>query len=122
MQRRGSTFFALLCAPLFSAACEAREPPPPPQILATSTAKTDAGESDPPLLVYVASDGIVRLDGRELLDDSSILAHASAYEEAHARGMAIVRSAPAALHGRTIRIVELLEEAKIPSVAIDQMR
>ncbi len=85
-------------------------------------AKSDAGMSDQPLLVYVAADGIVRLDGRELLEDGSILAHAREYEESHVRGIAVVRSAPAALHGRTVRVVQLLEEAKIPSVAIDQIR
>jgi hypothetical protein len=56
------------------------------------------------------------------LEDASILAHAREYEEAHARGMAIVRSAPGALHGRTVRVVQLLEEAEIPSVAIDKLR
>ncbi len=119
MQMRGSILLALVCAPLFSAACETSEPPSPPQIVAT---RNDAGATDPPLLVYVAADGIVRLDGRELLDDSSILSHAREYEEAHTRGMAIVRSAPSALHGRTIRVVQILEEAKIPSVAIDRIR
>jgi biopolymer transport protein ExbD len=120
MHTRG--FIFLFATTLASVACETREPPPPPQIVATSRSQGDAGDSEPPLFVYVASDGIVRLDGRELLDDSSILAHAREYEEAHTRGMAIVRSAPSALHGRTIRVVQLLEEAKIPSVAIDQIR
>jgi biopolymer transport protein ExbD len=115
-------FIFLLATTLATTACETREPPPPPQIFATGPSKADAGDSEPPLFVYVASDGVVRLDGRELLDDSSILAHAREYEEAHTRGMAIVRSAPSALHGRTIRVVELLEEAKIPSVAIDRIR
>jgi hypothetical protein len=102
-----------------AAACQSAEPAPPAQIVA---ARNDAGASDPPLLVYVAADGIVRLDGRELLEDSSILSHAREYEEAHARGMAIVKSAPSALHGRTVRVVQLLEEAEIPSVAIDKLR
>jgi biopolymer transport protein ExbD len=106
-------FAALTCA------CQSAEPAPPAQIVA---AKKDASPSDEPLLVYVAADGIVRLDGRELLEDGSILAHAREYEESHVHGIAIVRSAPAALHGRTVRVVQLLEEAKIPSVAIDRLR
>jgi biopolymer transport protein ExbD len=112
-------FVFILLGAFASAACESPEAAPPPQIVA---AKDDAGDADPPLLVYVAADGIVRLGGHELLDDASILSHAREYEETHARGMAIVRSAPSALHGRTIRVVQLLEEAKIPSVAIDEMR
>ena len=123
MKTRGSLFLLAVTLGSSAAACRANEPPPPAQIVAAKIdSKGDAGDSEPPLLVYVASDGIVRLDGRELLDDASILAHAREYEEAHARGMAIVRSAPSAIHGRTIRIVELLEEAKIASVAIDRIR
>jgi biopolymer transport protein ExbD len=110
----------LLIGALTCAACDSPEPAPPPQIVAAKI--DDASATDPPLLVYVAADGIVRLNGRELLDDASILSHAREYEESHARGMAIVRSAPSALHGRTIRVVQLLEEAQIPSVAIDKMR
>ncbi|MEO7108855.1 MAG: hypothetical protein ABI183_00340 [Polyangiaceae bacterium] len=112
--RHFALFVAIACA-----ACQSAEPPPPAQIVAP---RSDAGASDPPLLVYVAADGIVRLDGRDLLEDSSILSHARDYEEAHARGMAIVRSAPATLHGRTVRVVQLLEQAEIPSVAIDKTR
>jgi hypothetical protein len=111
----------LLIGALGCAACDSPEPAPPPQIVAAKI-EDDAAATDPPLLVYVASDGIVRLNGRELLDDASILSHAREYEESHTRGMAIVRSAPSALHGRTIRVVQLLEEAEIPSVAIDKMR
>lgn len=114
---RGRHFFLL--AVLTCAACHSADADPPAQIVA---ARSDASAADPPLLVYVAADGIVRLDGRELLEDASILAHAREYEEAHARGMAIVRSAPSALHGRTVRVVQLLEEAEIPSVAIDELR
>jgi biopolymer transport protein ExbD len=104
----------------FACACDSPEASPPPQIVTTKI--DDAGGSDPPLMVYVASDGIVRLGGHDLLDDASILSHAREYEETHAHGMAIVRSAPSALHGRTIRVVQLLEEAEITSVAIDKMR
>lgn len=79
-------------------------------------------ESDPPLLVYVSDEGITRLDGEELLDDASILTRARDYQAAHPHGLAVVRCAPAAIHGRAQRVVELLEEARIASVAIDRIK
>ena len=76
----------------------------------------------PPLLVYVSDEGLTRLNGEELLDDASILTRARDYQAAHPRGLAVVRCAPAAIHGRAQRVVELLEEARIPSVAIDRIK
>lgn len=84
--------------------------------------KNDAGPADSPLFVYVAADGVVRLDGSDVLDDGAILAQARSYQESHVRGVAVVRSDPSAIHGRTLRVVALLEEARITSVAFDQMR
>ena len=79
-------------------------------------------DSAPPLLVYVSDEGVTRLDGEELLDDASILTRARDYQSAHPHGLAVVRCAPAAIHGRAQRVVELLEEARIPSVAIDRIK
>ena len=105
-------------------ACDQSADPPRPlesQVVQQVGAKTH-DDSTPPLLVYVSDEGLTRLDGEELLDDASILTRARDYQAAHPHGLAVVRCAPAAIHGRARRVVELLEEARIPSVAIDRIK
>lgn len=117
-----------LAIAVFAVACDrAPDPPTPTLKLEPSPVVQQVGsgardESGPPLLVYVSDEGLTRLDGEELLDDATILTRARDYQAAHPRGLAVVRCAPAAIHGRARRVVELLEEARIQSVAIDRIK
>lgn len=114
---------ALAFAPAVVACSRDADPPPPveQQVGATNRGATH-DDADPPLLVYVSEDGLTRLGGETLMDDTSILSRARDYQAAHPHGLAVVRCAPATIHGRATRIVALLEEAQIPSVAIDRVR
>lgn len=115
---------ALVSIPIFLVACDKAPDPPSPLVnQVVQQVGTEARDrSVPPLLVYVSDEGLTRLDGEELLDDASILTRARDYQASHPRGLAVVRCAPAAIHGRARRVVELLEEARIPSVAIDRIK
>ncbi|MGH7282933.1 MAG: hypothetical protein ACRELY_15525 [Polyangiaceae bacterium] len=109
---------------IFAVACD-RAPDPPSPVVSQVMNQVGSGmrdESVPPLLVYVSDEGLTRLDGEDLLDDATILTRARDYQAAHPRGLAVVRCAPAAIHGRARRVVELLEEARIPYVAIDRIK
>lgn len=115
MSRCGALVFAVA----LTACSHASEPPAPPALHVPQGAL--ASTTDPPLLVYVSEDGIARLDGLEIMDDATILTRARDYQAAHPHGIAMVRCTPATIHGRAMRVVELLEEAQIQSVAIDQL-
>ncbi len=116
MSRCGALVFAVA----LTACSSASEPSVPPALHVPQGALANA--TDPPLLVYVGADGIARLDGIEIMDDATILTRARDYQAAHPHGIAMVRCAPATIHGRATRVVELLQEAQIQSVAIDQLR
>ncbi|HEX7666754.1 MAG TPA: hypothetical protein VF407_19635 [Polyangiaceae bacterium] len=120
MSRCGALLFVALAAGVLPA-CSRSADPPPPHELHVSHGEL-ANVADPPLLVFVGEDGVARLDGIEIGDDATILTRARDYQAAHPHGVAMVRCAPSTIHGRATRIVELLEEAQIQSVAIDQLR
>lgn len=73
----------------------------------------------PRLLVYVDRDGVTTIAGEAILDDATIVERAEAFRGKHPTGEVALACHAAALHGRAVRVVELLAEAKIAPVAVD---
>ncbi|WP_394823795.1 ExbD/TolR family protein [Pendulispora albinea] len=84
--------------------------------------RASAKVSPDALLVYVGDDGVTFMDGEPLLTDGKIAERAQAFHAQNPRGRVIVQSHEAALHGRTVRVLELLEEAKIQHVTASVRR
>jgi biopolymer transport protein ExbD len=98
--------FALL---LGVAACEAEAP--------KRAAPIDVADPEV-LLVQVAEDGTVIIDGRFLLEDQIILARVQAFHAKHPAGRAELRCDSSTLHGRGVRILELLQEGEVSRVSM----
>jgi biopolymer transport protein ExbD len=84
----------------------------------SSLTRVAANDADPPLYVLVSADGVTTIAGEPVLEDHVIATRASAYHQRFPRGRAVVRCAPAALHGRTVRVLDLLREAEIGVVSV----
>jgi len=78
---------------------------------------------DPPrgdaLEIVVTSDGVAWCAGEPILDDATIRRRAEAYHQRRPHGAAHVRCEQAALHGRLVRVLDLLYEAGIPRSSVD---
>lgn len=100
------------CALLLAlAACEAEAP--------QRAAAIDLPDPDPELLVVqVARDGTVIIDGRWLLEDETILARVQTFHAKHPAGRAELRCDPSTLHGRGVRVLELLQEGEVSRVSM----
>ncbi len=75
--------------------------------------------SDPELLVVqVAQDGTVIIEGHWLLEDDTILTRIQAFHAKHPSGRAELRCDPSTLHGRGVRVLELLQEGEVSRVSM----
>jgi len=74
------------------------------------------------LLVYVGGDGVTYINGEPILTDGRISERAEAFHAKSPHGRVVVQSHEAALHGRTVRVLELLEGAQIQHVAASVRR
>ena len=104
--------------------CDARahDAPAPAPIASAAGDELDAADGEPVMMVFVDDDGVVRMDGAALLDDKTILAHAEAFGQRAPHGHVVVRAHPAALHGRAVRVLDLLREAQLTRVSFDVVR
>ena len=113
--------------PLVSAACvavvlgavgcaksEAHDAPATPE----GPAVIHGAEGIPRLLVRVDRDGITTIGAEAILDDATILERAEAFRGQYPHGEVAVECHPSTVHGRAVRVVELLSEAKIAKVAV----
>ncbi|WP_394833637.1 biopolymer transporter ExbD [Pendulispora rubella] len=79
--------------------------------------------ADPDALhVYVGRDGVTFVQGEPLLTDAKILARAEEFHTKNPHGRVVVQSHEAAVHGRTVRVIDLLKEADIQYVAVGVRR
>ncbi|MDB4995238.1 MAG: hypothetical protein JWM74_2670 [Myxococcaceae bacterium] len=83
-----------------------------------SVTRISALDADPPLYVLVSADGVTTIAGEPILEDRIIAMRAGAYHARFPRARAVVRCAPAALHGRAVRVLDLLREAEIGVVSV----
>jgi biopolymer transport protein ExbD len=102
---RGST-----CALLFAlAACDTEAP----------TRSVAPPSEDPEVLVVqVAQDGTVIIEGHWLLEDDTILARVRTFHTTHPAGRAELRCDPSTLHGRGVRVLELLQQGEVSKVSL----
>ncbi|WP_394844095.1 biopolymer transporter ExbD [Pendulispora brunnea] len=98
---------AAACAFSLSACDGARKPSP-----VEATGDPDA------LHVYVGRDGVTFIQGEPLLTDAKILTRAEEFHAKNPHGRVVVQSHEAAVHGRTVRVLDLLKEAEIQYVAV----
>ncbi len=84
----------------------------------SSTGVTVLPEGALPLHVFVGSDGVAMVGGEPFLDDTAIQARAEAFHAKHPHAGAEVRSTQAALHGRTVRVLDLLREAELDPIHV----
>lgn len=110
---RAAAWLTLAVAAL-GAGCARRDEP-----AALGAAGEAGSDGEPVLVAYVGDDGVVTIDGAALLEDKAILARAEAFHQRAPRGQVVVHSRPAALHGRTVRVIDLLHEAELTRVAVD---
>jgi biopolymer transport protein ExbD len=80
--------------------------------------RLSALDADPPLYILVSADGVTTIAGEAILEDHVIAARAAAYHARFPHARAVVRCAPAALHGRAVRVLDLLREAEIGIVSM----
>ena len=74
---------------------------------------------DPEVLaVQVAQDGTVIIEGRWLLEDDTILARVQTFHAKHPAGRAELRCDPSTLHGRGVRVLELLQAGEVSKVSL----
>jgi len=79
--------------------------------------------ADPDALhVYVGRDGVTFIQGEPLLTDAKILARAEEFHAKNPHGRVMVQSHEAAVHGRTVRVLDLLKDAEIQYVAVGVRR
>ena len=82
-------------------------------------------DRDPPrgdtLDVFVAADGVTWCAGEPILDDATIQRRAEAFHQRRPHGAARVRCERAALHGRLVRVRDLLQEAGIARSSVEVM-
>jgi len=109
--------FALVVVAALAGGCDARS-----HDAAALDDAVDAADGEPVMTVYVDENGVVRMDGAALLEDKAILAHAEAFEQRAPHGHVIVRAHPATLHGRAVRVLDLLREAQLTRVSFDVVR
>jgi hypothetical protein len=83
-----------------------------------SVTRISALDADPPLYVLVSADGVTTIAGEPILEDRIIAMRAGSYHARFPRARAVVRCAPAALHGRAVRVLDLLREAEIGVVSV----
>ena len=75
-------------------------------------------ESGTSLLVYVGDDGVTVIAGQPAYTDEQSWARAEEFQEKNPQGRVVVESHASALHGRTVRVLDLLKEAKIQHLAL----
>jgi biopolymer transport protein ExbD len=80
--------------------------------------RVGALDNDPPLYILVSADGVTTIAGEPILEDRLIATRAGAYHARFPHARAVVRCAPAALHGRAVRVLDLLREAEIGIVSM----
>jgi hypothetical protein len=85
-----------------------------------------SSDDTPALRIYVGADGVTTIRAGEtssvdegILDDATILLRAETFHGKYPHGRVLLESHPAALHGRTVRVVEILRDARIESVAVN---
>lgn len=102
---RGAT-----CALVFALAACDREAPK----------RSVAAPSEDPevLVVQVAQDGTVIIDGRSLLEDDTILARVQTFHAAYPAGRAELRCDTSTLHGRGVRVLELIQLGEVSNVSL----
>jgi len=110
-------FLALVLAQVHCGKPEKKLPSPVIEI--ASGAERGASAAGETLPIYIGADGVTVMAGEALLTDANILARAESFHEKNPQGRVLVESHEAALHGRTVRVLDLLKEAQIQDVAVD---
>ena len=106
---------------LLQAACDKPERPAPAPPWTELSSGPPAADVDI-LFVYVGGDGVTIMHGKPFLIDAEIRAQAEAFHAKSPNGRVLVQSHEAAVHGRTVRVLDLLKEAEIRHIAVGVRR